>query len=117
MGSIVYFMYFRLEIHRYSIDPSLPPGVAQGAVSGDLEELAAAGILRRDTRGNHVFHQADAKSPISEELKSVFIKAAGLADELRRAHKPLGSHGPDPLPMAHSSGPPKAEASRTGLDA
>jgi DNA-binding transcriptional ArsR family regulator len=69
-------------------------GVAQGAVSGDLEKLAAAGILRRDTRGNQVFYQADAKSPISEELQSIFLKAAGLADETRRALKPVGSHGP-----------------------
>jgi len=69
-------------------------GVAQGAVSGDLEKLTAAGILRRDTRGNQVFYQADAKSPISEELKSIFLKAAGLAGEVRRAPKPLGSHGP-----------------------
>jgi predicted nucleotidyltransferase len=66
-------------------------GVAQGAISGDLEKLAAAGILRRDTRGNQVFYQADAKSPIFGGLKSIFGKTAGLADELRRALEPLGS--------------------------
>jgi DNA-binding transcriptional ArsR family regulator len=51
-------------------------GVAQGAISGDLEKLAAAGILRRDTRGNQVFYQADAKSPIFGELKSILVKTA-----------------------------------------
>jgi DNA-binding transcriptional ArsR family regulator len=68
--------------------------VAQGAISGDLEKLAAAGILRRDTRGNQVFYQADAKSPIFGELKSLFVKTAGLGGELRRVLKPLESHTP-----------------------
>jgi predicted nucleotidyltransferase len=66
-------------------------GAAQGAISGDLEKLAAAGILRRVARGNQVFYQADATCPIFPELKSVFLKTAGLADELRRALEPLGS--------------------------
>ena len=67
-------------------------GVAQGAISGDLEKLAAAGILRRDTRGNQVFYRADAKSPIFGELKSIFVKTAGLADELRRRLAPSLPH-------------------------
>jgi predicted nucleotidyltransferase len=64
-------------------------GAAVGAVSKELEELAAAGILRRTARGNHVFYQANPTSPIFEELKSIFLKTAGLADELRRALAPL----------------------------
>jgi len=97
-------------------------GAAQGAISGDLEKLAAAGILRRDTRGNQVFYQADAKSPIFGELKSIFVKTAGLADELRRALKPLGSHDPPgnqkpvrrrrPRPRRGASGHRKPETER-----
>jgi DNA-binding transcriptional ArsR family regulator len=95
-------------------------GVAQGAVSGDLEKLAAAGILRRDTRGNQVFYQADAKSPISEELRSIFLKAAGRADEVRRAIRPLELPGPSgeqkPVrrrrPRRAASGHPTAETER-----
>src|SRR5229473_1719283 len=66
-------------------------GVAQGAISGDLEKLAAAGILRRAARGNQVFYRADETCPIFAELKSIFLKTAGLADEIRRALEPLGS--------------------------
>lgn len=63
-------------------------GAAAGAVSKELEELAAAGILERTVRGNQVFYQANPASPIFEELKSIFVKTAGLADQVRRA---LGS--------------------------
>lgn len=66
-------------------------GAAQGAISGDLEKLAATGILRRAERGNQVFYQADTRCPVFGELKSIFLKTAGLADELRRALEPLGS--------------------------
>lgn len=64
-------------------------GAAAGAVSKELEELAAAGILGRTVRGNQVFYQANAASPIFEELRSIFVKTAGLADQVRRALNPL----------------------------
>lgn len=60
-------------------------GAAAGAVSKELEELAAAGILRRTVRGNQVFYQSDSTSPIFEELKSIFVKTAGIADQIQRA--------------------------------
>jgi len=66
-------------------------GVAQGAISRDLEKLAGAGILRRTTRGREVFYQAENTCPIFGELKSIFLKTAGLTDEIRRALEPLGS--------------------------
>jgi predicted nucleotidyltransferase len=40
-------------------------------------------------RGNQVFYRADSASPIFEELKSIFVKTAGLADQIRRALAPL----------------------------
>jgi predicted nucleotidyltransferase len=64
-------------------------GAAAGAVSKELEELTAAGILRRTARGNQVFYQANPASPIFEEIKSIILKTAGLADQLRRALAPL----------------------------
>jgi predicted nucleotidyltransferase len=64
-------------------------GAAAGAVSKELEELAAAGILRRTVRGNQVFYQANTESPIFGELKSIFLKTSGLVDQLRRALAPL----------------------------
>lgn len=60
-------------------------GAAPGAISRELEELTAAGILRRTGRGNQVFYQADEACPIFGELKSIFLKTAGLADQIRRA--------------------------------
>jgi len=60
-------------------------GAAVGSVSRELEELAAGGIVRRSVRGNQVFYQADASCPIFAELKSISLKTAGLADQLREA--------------------------------
>jgi hypothetical protein len=32
-----------------------------------------------------VFYQSDSASPIFEELESIFVKTAGIADQIRRA--------------------------------
>ncbi|MGH9365619.1 MAG: nucleotidyltransferase domain-containing protein [Thermoanaerobaculia bacterium] len=66
-------------------------GAAQGAVSRDLEKLSVAGILRRTVRGREVFYQAESTCPIFGELQSIFLKTAGLTDQIRGALKPLGS--------------------------
>jgi DNA-binding transcriptional ArsR family regulator len=57
-------------------------GVPQGAISRDLEKLSDAGVLRRTARGNQVFYQAETGCPIFSELKSLFLKTTGLADDL-----------------------------------
>jgi uncharacterized protein len=60
-------------------------GAAPGAVSRELEKVTAAGILRRTSRGNQVFYQADEECAIFGELKSIFLKTAGLTDQIRSA--------------------------------
>jgi uncharacterized protein len=64
-------------------------GAAQGAISRELHELAQAGIIRRTVRGREVFYQVDEACPIFPELKSIFLKTAGLASEIRAALGPL----------------------------
>jgi predicted transcriptional regulator len=56
--------------------------VGQGTVQRELAKLAAAGLLLRFSRGNPVYYQANRKSPIFPELKSLVIKTVGVADTL-----------------------------------
>jgi predicted nucleotidyltransferase len=60
-------------------------GGGMGAIQRELQQLVEAGILRRTVRHKQVYFQADAACPIFEELKSIVLKTAGLADVLRAA--------------------------------
>jgi predicted nucleotidyltransferase len=64
-------------------------GGAVGAVQRELEQLTAAGLVRREVRGNQVYFQANQKAAIFPELQGLFAKTAGLVDILREALMPL----------------------------
>ena len=57
----------------------------QGAAQRELDRLSMAGIITRDKRGTRVFYQANRGCPIFEELYSLMLKTAGLADVVRKA--------------------------------
>jgi len=57
----------------------------QGAVHRELQNLAAAGILRRTRSGREVYYQADPGCPVFEELKGLVRKTAGLVEILLSA--------------------------------
>lgn len=65
-------------------------GTAVGAVQRELEQLTAAGLLRRTVQGRQVYFQANREAPIFPELQELFAKTAGLTDVLREALTPLG---------------------------
>jgi len=60
-------------------------GIGLGTVQRELARWVAAGLLVRTQRGNQVYYQANAESPVFEELKSLAVKTAGVADVLRKA--------------------------------
>lgn len=64
-------------------------GVAVGAAQRELEQLAAAGLVRREVRGHQVYFQANQQAAIFPELQGLFAKTAGLVDILREALTPL----------------------------
>ncbi len=64
-------------------------GIAPGTVQRELKRLAGAGILTRSGRGQRQHYRANRNCPVFSELKSLMIKTAGLADELRRFLAPL----------------------------
>jgi len=64
-------------------------GAAQGAIPRELHKLNQAGIIRRTVRGREVFYQVDEACPIFPELKSIFLKTAGVATQIQAALEPL----------------------------
>ncbi|MGH8291802.1 MAG: nucleotidyltransferase domain-containing protein [Steroidobacteraceae bacterium] len=60
-----------------------------GAVQRELARLAAAGLITVQRRGNQKHYQANAASPVFEELHGLVVKTFGIADTLRSALAPL----------------------------
>jgi len=60
-------------------------GSGRGAVARELGELAEAGVVTRERKGNSTYYQADPTCPLFSELKSMMLKTAGLADVVRAA--------------------------------
>jgi predicted nucleotidyltransferase len=61
-----------------------------GAVQRELARLEAAGLVTVTRVGNQKHYQANAASPVFEELRTLVLKTVGLADVLRAALAPLG---------------------------
>src|SRR5262245_65821901 len=56
-----------------------------GAVQRELARLEAAGLVTVTRVGKQKHYQANAASPLFEELRAVVLKTVGLADVLRTA--------------------------------
>lgn len=62
-----------------------------GSVHRELERLTVAGLLVESRVGNQRHFQANAASPIFEELRGIAVKTFGLVDVLRDALLPLAA--------------------------
>jgi predicted nucleotidyltransferase len=60
-----------------------------GAVQRELARLEAAGLVTVTRVGKQKHYQANAASPVFEELRALVLKTVGLADALRVALAPL----------------------------
>ena len=67
-------------------------GVPAGSLHRELKLLAQAGLLSRETMGNHVRYRANRDCPVFQELASIFRKTSGMADVVRDALLPLGGN-------------------------
>ena len=64
-------------------------GVGRGAVQRELTRLVRAGLVIRHKRGNQVYYQANRKSAVFSELKSLVTKTCGAGGVLREALEPM----------------------------
>src|SRR5690554_1310452 len=62
-----------------------------GAVQRELATLAHSGLVTVKAVGNQKHYQANAESPIFDELRSIIQKTIGLADPLRTALQPMSA--------------------------
>jgi predicted nucleotidyltransferase len=60
-----------------------------GAVQRELGRLEASGLVTVSRVGNQKHYQANAGSPVFEELRVLVLKTVGLADVLRAALAPM----------------------------
>ena len=66
-------------------------GVPSSSLQRELHDLSAAGILTSHRQGNMVYYQANADSPIFQDLRGLLLKTAGLVDVLAHALKPVAA--------------------------
>jgi predicted nucleotidyltransferase len=66
--------------------------IGRGTVQRELQNLTESGIIIREVRGNQVHYQANSKSPIFNELKSIVRKTFGVADVIREALAPFANN-------------------------
>jgi predicted nucleotidyltransferase len=64
-------------------------GVGKGSVKREVDTLCAAGLLTVTRIGNQNHYQANAESPIFEELKGIVQKSFGMVDIVGSALGPL----------------------------
>jgi DNA-binding transcriptional ArsR family regulator len=75
--------------------------MGRGTVRRELTRMENAGLLRSKREGNQLHYQADAASPIFNELRSIVLKTFGIADILGIALAPLS----DRIDVAFVYGP------------
>lgn len=62
-----------------------------GAVQRELARLASTHLVSVSRIGNQKHYQANAQSPVFEELRGLILKTSGLVDVLRMALVPLAA--------------------------
>src|SRR5690606_26527947 len=62
-----------------------------GAVQRELVTLTNSGLVTVTAVGNQKHYQANAESPIFNELRSIIQKTVGLAEPLRTALQPISA--------------------------
>jgi len=67
-------------------------GSGRGSVERELANLTESGIIVRESRGREVYYWADKTCPIFNDLKSIMVKSAGIADVLKFALAPLADN-------------------------
>lgn len=91
-SSVLSLLLLNSDISMYFREIERAVGMGRGAVQRELDNLVQSGIVVRSKQGNQVYYQANHKSPVFAELKSLMIKTTGVADVLREVLKPFQSH-------------------------
>lgn len=83
MRAILAQLYGRPERRFYVREIARGARTSPSSLQRDLAALASAGIIERQEHGRQVYYQANANSPIFNELKGIVTKTFGVADFVR----------------------------------
>ena len=78
-------------------------GGGSGAVQRELKQLADAGLVDREVRGNHVYFSANRDAAIFPELRAIVEKTAGTVDVLRVNLAPFLHRGQIEVALVYGS--------------
>lgn len=88
-GAILALLFGHTEGSFYLREIVRASGYGLGPVQRELKILTDVQLITRSVRGIQVFFQANAGSPVFQEIKSLIMKTAGAVDVLRAALSPL----------------------------
>lgn len=90
-GAVLGLLYGHTDKSFYIRQLARDTGISTGALQRELEQLAEIGLISRAKMGNQVFYQANAGSPVFQEIRSLVAKTVGVIGALRSALAPLAS--------------------------
>jgi predicted nucleotidyltransferase len=90
--SLMSLLYGRPDEEFYINQLMKATGSGSGAIQRELKRMTEAGLVIREKKGNQVYYQANSKSPIFNELKSIVRKTFGVADVLWEALAPFSKN-------------------------
>ena len=64
-------------------------GMGKGTINRELDKMCAAGLLTVTRKGNQNHYQANANSPIFDELRAITQKTFGVMDIVKTALTPV----------------------------
>jgi uncharacterized protein len=88
-SAVMGLLFGQPERDFYQQEVAQAAGTRLSAVQRELANLVAAGLVARRKRGNRVYYQADARSPLFTELQGIVANTTGVTAVLRRALEPL----------------------------
>ena len=86
---VLALLYGRPDESFYMREIQRAVGAGIGPVQRELRQLADAGLVNREQRGNQVYFSANRDAPIFPELQAIVEKTAGAPEVLRASFGPL----------------------------
>ncbi|GAI50530.1 unnamed protein product, partial [marine sediment metagenome] len=59
-------------------------------VQREVDKLNRMGLIERSIQGNRIYYKVNKKCPIVEDLKNIFFKSVGIAEDLKENLKEKG---------------------------
>jgi predicted nucleotidyltransferase len=90
-GQILSALYLSPDREWYLSDLARHIGTRPSSLQRELAALTGAGLVVRTCNGNRAYHRANRECPVFSELRSLFVKTSGLAEEIRQALAGVGA--------------------------